>query len=214
MPTVANCCQVVIPQRKDYIRRNGMVKKKSSLPRSEPEVLGKISDWCSDKHPRVKIQKSEYEKLIEKTGEKKVIDATLIGKYKRRSKSGSKGCLIAELEFEEHKSKRYSILEDMLMITIPLRKLYYWRNDIPQYWIKVDKDGTPFMINFRFVFDNRDDLDKMNRQGKWQRNDQITRIKVAERPNKKADWPKYVIIGWDKIFKELNKVIKLAGFKG
>lgn len=214
MPTVANCCQVVIPQRKDYVRRNGMTKKRGSSPRSESEVLGKISDWCEDKYSRVEIQKSKYEKLIEATGEKKIIDATVIGRYKRKSRSGALGCLIAELEFEEHKSKKYSILEDMLMITIPLRKLYYWRNDIPQYWIKVDKDGTPFMINYKYVFDNRDELDKMNRQGKWQRNDQITRIKVAERPNKKADWPKYVIIGWDKIFKELNKVIRLSGFKG
>ena len=189
-----------------------MPKAKVKVPRNEPEVLQKISDWCTDLHPRVEVQKSEYEKLIESTGEKKIIDATIIGKYKRKSKSGAKGCLITELEFEEHQSKKYSILNDMPMITIPLRKLPYWRNDIPQYWLKVDKDGTPFMINYRYVYENRNNLDKMFRQGKWQNNDQITRIKVADRKDKKAKWPKYVIVGWDKIFKELDKVIKLAGF--
>jgi hypothetical protein len=189
-----------------------MPQNKIKSPRTESEVLQKIVDWCTDLHPNVEVQKSEYEKLIESTGEKKIIDATMIGKYKRKSKSGAKGCLIAELEFEEHQAKKYSILKDMAMITVPLRKLPYWRNDIPQYWLKVDKDGTPFMINYRYISENSDNLDKMQRQGRWQNNDQIVRIKVAERKDKKSDWPKYVIIGWDKIFKELNKVLKLAGF--
>lgn len=193
-------------------RRCYMPRKKIKPPRTEGEVLQKIADWCTDLHPRVEVQKSEYEKLIESTGEKKIIDATMIGKYKRKSKTGAKGCLIAELEFEEHKAKKYSILKDMPMITIPLRKLPYWRNDIPQYWLKVDKDGTPFMINYRYVANNSDNLDKMQRQGKWQNNDQVVRIKVAERKDKKSKWPRYVIVGWDRIFKELNKVVKLAGF--
>jgi len=193
-------------------RRCYMPKAKIKVPRNESEVLQKISAWCTDTHPKVEVQKSEYEKLIETTGEKKIIDATIIGKYKRKSKSGAKGCLIAELEFEEHQSQKYNILTDMPMITIPLRKLPYWRNDIPQYWLKVDKDGTPFMINYKYVYENRNNLDKMHRQGKWQNNDQITRIKVAERKDKKAKWPKYIIVGWDKIFKELNRVLKLAGF--
>jgi len=185
---------------------------KSKNPRKESEVLEKISNWCGEKHPRVEVQKSEYEKLIEKTGEKKIIDATIIGRYKRKARSGAKGCLIAELEFEEHKAKKYSILKDMLMITIPLRKLSYWRNDIPQYYIKVDKDGTPFMINYRYVYENRDKLDKMPPKDIWKNNDQLTRIKMAERGGKKDKWPKYVITEWDNIFKELNKVIRLAGF--
>jgi len=193
-------------------RRCYMGSTRKKLPRTESEVLQKIADWCTDLHPKVEIQKSEYEKLIESTGEKKIIDATIIGRYKRKSRSGAKGCLIAELEFEEHKSTKYSILKDMLMITIPLRKLYYWRNDIPQYWIKVDKDGTPFMINYKHVYGNKDELDKMRKQGLWQNNDQITRIKVAEREAKNKKWPRHLIVGWEKILKELNKVIKLAGF--
>jgi hypothetical protein len=186
--------------------------KNIKVPRSESEVLEKIVGWCADTHPRVEVQKAEYEKLIEKTGKKKIIDATLIGKYKRRSKSGAKGCLIAELEFEEHKSKKYSILGDMTEITALLRKLDYWRNDIPQYWIKIDRDGTPFMINYREIYDRRRDLDKMHKSGKWQEHDQITRIKAVVRKTKKSKWPKHVLIGWDKIFKELNRVINLAGF--
>jgi len=189
-----------------------MPRTKEKVPRKENEVLKKVSDWCAELHPNVEVQKSEYEKLVENTGEKKIIDATIIGKYKRCSRSGAKGCLITELEFEEHQSSKYNILKDMLMITIPLRKLYYWRNDIPQYWIKVDKDGVPFMINYKYVNENRNNLDKMHPQGKWQSNDQLTRIIVAERPDKEAKWPTYVIIGWDKIFKELNKVLKLAKF--
>ena len=181
-------------------------------PRKESQVLKKISEWCEDKHPKVEVQKCEYEKLIEETGKKKIIDATIIGRYKRKARSGAIGCLIAELEFEEHQSKKYSILKDMPMITIPFRKLYYWRADIPQYWIKIDKDGTPFMVNYRHVIENKCELDKMPKQGKWQNDDQVIRIKVAERKDKTEDWPKHVIIGWDGIFKELNKVIKLAGF--
>ena len=186
--------------------------KKIKLPRTELEVLNKIVAWCKDRHPKVEVQKAEYEKLIEKTGKKKIIDATLIGQYKRRSKAGAKGCLIAELEFEEHKSKKYSILDDMTEITALLRKLDYWRNDIPQYWIKIDRDATPFMINYREIYDRRRDLDQMHRSGQWQEHDQITRIKAAVRETKESKWPKHVIIGWDEIFKELHKVVKLAGF--
>lgn len=189
-----------------------MEKVDNKSPRTEKQVLKKVADWCKNKHPRVEVQKSEYEKLIEFTGEKKIIDATIIGKYKRKSKSGAKGCLIAELEFEEHRSKEYNILTDMLMITIPLRKLPYWRNDIPQYYIKVDKDGTPFMVNYRYVYENRDKLDKMPRTSQWKNNDQIIRIKIAERESKRDKWPKYVITEWNNIFKELNRVIKLSGF--
>lgn len=181
-------------------------------PRKESSVLKKISDWCEQTHPKAEVQKCEYEKLIEETGQKKIIDCTIIGRYKKRKSNNAIGILIAELEFEEHQNSKYSILDDMLMITIPLRKLYYWRNDIPQYWIKIDKDGTPFMINYKYVFENRCNLDKMHRQGRWQNDDQTTRIKVAERATKEDKWPKEVIIGWDGIFKELDKIIKLAAF--
>lgn len=214
MPTLENGYETDIvksrPSRKK--RRCYMPKKKEKLPRNEAEVLQKVSDWCKDKHPRVEVQKSEYEKLIEKTGEKKIIDATIIGHYKRKSKSGAKGCLIVELEFEEHSTKKYSILEDMTDITALLRKLAYYRADIPQYWLKVDKDGKPFMINYRKIYDNRGKLKKMAPGGKWQRPDQITRIIAAERKTKSAKWPEHVIIGWPSIFKELERVIKLAGF--
>jgi len=189
-----------------------MPKKLKLVPRKEAEVLEKIVDWCSDSHPKVEIQKCEYEKLIEKTAEKKIIDATIIGRYARRSRSGAKGCLISELEFEEHKGD-YSILEGKLtQITIPLRKLLYWRNDIPQYWIKVDNDGTPFMINYSHIYDNRKELDQMRRKGVWQNHDQITRIKAAVRDSKEDEWPSYVLIGWDDILKELGRIIKMAGF--
>jgi len=194
-------------------RKNSMPRKKVvKTARNEPEVLEKVSDWCKDRHPTVEIQKCEYEKLIESTAEKKVIDATVIGYYKHRSRSGAKGCLIAELEFEEHKQSKYSILEDMTEITALLRKLAYWRNDIPQYWLKIDKDGTPFMINYRYISDNRQNLKKMNPYGRYTSHEQTTRIIAAQRENTESKWPSYVIIGWDNIFKELHRVIKLAGF--
>lgn len=198
--------------KKSRKRRRCYMPKGIKLPRTEAEVLDTIVDWCKDRHPRVEVQKAEYEKLIEKTGKKKIIDATLIGKYKRRSRSGAKGCLIAELEFEEHKSKKYSILGDMTEITALLRKLDYWRNDIPQYWIKIDRDGTPFMINYREIYDRRRELNKMHPTDKWHEHDQIMRIKAASRETKKDKWPKHVIIGWDDIFKRLHKTVKLAGF--
>lgn len=182
------------------------------IARTETEVKKKINDWCKKTHPTVEVQGPEYAKLIEATGEKKIIDATLIGRYAKKGRQNTKGCLIAELEFEEHKASTYSILTDMVKITVPLRKLYYWRNDIPQYYIKIDRDGTPFMLNFRHIKANECNLDKMHPGGKWQKNDQITRIKAAEREDKKVAWPDYVIIGWDVIFKELSRVIKLGGF--
>ncbi len=210
MPTVENDYQIDLPKKK--LQRRMKYMKRRKLARKEEEVLKKISDWCEGRHPKVEVQKSEYEKLIEETGEKKIIDATIIGHYKRRSKSGAKGCLIAELEFEEHSTKKYSILKDMTEITALLRKLPYYRDDIPQYWIKVDKDGKPFMINYRKIHDNRGRLKKMAPGGMWQRPDQITRIIAAERKNKSTKWPDYVIIGWPDIFKELTRIIKLAGF--
>lgn len=182
------------------------------IARTEMQVKKKIGDWCKKNHPSVELQKSEYSKLIESTGEKKVIDASLIGRYAKKSRAGTKGCIISELEFEEHKAPNYSILDDMLKITVPLRKLDYWRNDIPQYYIKIDRDGTPFMINFRQIKSNECNLDKMHPNGRWQKNDQITRIKAVTRGSKEDTWPESVIIGWDKVFNELDRVIKLAGF--
>ena len=151
MATFLNYCKYNRKKTEKYHRRSKYMKKK--IPRTEDEVRSKIDLWCQDKHPRVRIQGSECEKLIEATGEKKIIDATIIGKYKRKSRSGATMCLIAELEFEEHKTKRYGILNDLKMITIPLRKLTYWRNDIPQYWIKIDKDGTPEIIRTTYEDD-------------------------------------------------------------
>lgn len=184
----------------------------AKIVRTEFEVTGKIADWCKNNHPSVEIQKSEYSKLIEATGEKKVIDGSLIGRYAKKSRAGTKGCIISELEFEEHMATTYSILKDMLIITVPLRKLDYWRNDIPQFYIKIDRDGTPFMINFRHIKANENNLDKMTPRGKWQKNDQITRIVAASRESKTDVWPDYVVIGWDPIFKDLDRVIKLGGF--
>ncbi len=197
--------------KRQYKRKSPMTEKQT-IPRTELEVLENISSWCSDTHPEVQIQKSECEKLIESTGEKKVIDATVIGYHKRRTRAGADKCLIAELEFEEHRQKKYSILEDMLEITIPLRKLSYYRADIFQYWIKIDRDGTPFMVNYRYIKENERNTDKMHPHGCFTRADQLVRINVASRDTKESSWPPYVIIGWEKIFKELHRVIKMAGF--
>lgn len=215
MPTVDKPLDidVGIKKRKSRKRRRVyMTKKSKAVPRKEAEVLEKIVDWCSDRHPKVEVQKSEYEKLIEETGVKKIIDATMIGRYAKKSRSGAKGCLIAELEFEEHRQTKYSILKDMVKITIPLRKLYYWRNDIPQYWIKVDKDGTPFMINYKYVYENRHKKENMAPYKQYKNPDQTIRIIVAERKDKERRWQNSVIIGWENIFKELHRVVKLAGF--
>lgn len=212
MATVANGNSVCTAKKKTDYWRNGKMVKKEKVARTEEEVLKKISDWCKEWHEDVKVQKSECEKLIECTGEKKIIDATLIGDYRRKAKSGAKRCLIAELEFEEHKQKKYSILKDMTKITALLRKLDYWRNDIPQYWVKIDKEGIPFMINYKKIWENRGKLEKMEPFAQFRSMKQLTRIIAADREDKKSEWPKYVLIGWDDIFKELGRVIRLAGF--
>jgi len=190
--------------------KNRVVNK----PRKEDNVREKISKWLAESHPTVEIQKEEYAKLIEETGEKKIIDASLIGRYKRkvgrRKKEEMKGMLLSELEFEEHQAD-YSILKDQSKITFVLRKLAYWRADIPQYWIKIDKDGTPFMINFRHIYENREKLIKMGRHKNFTKPNQLTRIIAAEK-NEEGNWPEYVIIGWDSLLKELDRIIKLGGF--
>jgi len=183
-------------------------------PRKESDVREKIGEWLAKHHSSVEIQKEKYSKLIEKTGEKKIIDATLIGRNKkkagRRKKDEMKGTLLIELEFEEHKAN-YSILKDQNRITFVLRKLAYWRADIAQYWVKIDKDGAPLMINFKHIYENRDKLIKMDKQGKFTKPDQLIRIIAAER-DENGNWPDYVIIGWDNLFKELDRTIKLGGF--
>lgn len=188
--------------------------KRNSKPRKEDNVRKKIARWLVECHPAVEIQKEEYAKLIEETGEKKIIDATLIGRYKmkvgRRRKDAMKGMMLSELEFEEHQAD-YSILKDQSKITFLLRKLAYWRADIPQYWIKIDKDGTPFMINFRHVHENRGKLVKMGRHKHFTKPSQLTRIIAAEK-DENGNWPEYVIIGWDDLLKELDRIIKLGGF--
>jgi hypothetical protein len=212
MASVANGNSICIAKKKKDYWRNGKMVKMEKVARTEEEVLKKISDWCKEWHESVKVQKLECEKLIESTGEKKIIDATLIGEYRRKAKSGAKRCLIAELEFEEHKQKKYSILKDMTKITALLRKLDYWRNDIPQYWVKIDKEGIPFMINYKQIWENRGKLEKMEPFANFRSFKQLTRIVAAEREDKKSEWPKSVIVGWDNIFKELGRIIRLAGF--
>jgi len=197
-------------------------KKAANKPRKEDNVREKIGVWLEEHHPAVEIQKVKYGKLIESTGEIKIIDASLIGYYKKRvgspKKGGQpeiKGVILAELEFEEHASRKYSILKDMCKITSLLRKLYYHRADIAQYWIKVDKDGTPFMINYNQIkkmSEDRGNWEKMPATGKFTKPDQLIRIVAAKRPSKKADWPDYVIIGWDNLFKELDRLLKFGSF--
>lgn len=197
-------------------------KKVVSKPRKEDNVREKIGAWLEEHHPSVEIQKVKYGKLIESTGEIKIIDASLIGYYKKgrgRPKKASrpelKGVILAELEFEEHESRRYSILKDMCKITSLLRKLYYHRADIAQYWIKVDRDGTPFMINYNQIkkmSEDKKNWEKMRATGKFTKPDQLIRIVAARRKNKKADWPDYVIIGWEDLFKELDRLLKFGNF--
>ena len=200
-----------------------MVRKKAtSKPRKEDNVREKIGMWLEEHHPAVEIQKVKYGKLIEATGEIKIIDASLIGYYKKRpgrpkkgGQPGIKGVILAELEFEEHASRKYSILKDMCKITSLLRKLYYHRADIAQYWIKVDKDGTPFMINYNQIkkmSEDRANWEKMPATGKFTKPDQLIRIVAAIRSNKKSNWPDYVIIGWDDLFKELDRLLKFGNF--
>ena len=58
-------------------------------PRDEHSVREEVSQWCKKTHPKVEVQKKEYQKLLKRTGKKKVIDATLIGHYPKPDKWGS-----------------------------------------------------------------------------------------------------------------------------
>ena len=52
----------------------------------------------------------------------------------------------------------------------------------------------------------------MQATGKFTKPDQLIRIVAARRSNKKANWPDYVIIGWDNLFKELDRLLKFGNF--
>ena len=54
-------------------------------------------------------------------------------------------------------------------------------------------------------------LVKMGRYKQFTKPNQLTRVIAAEK-NKAGDWPEYVIVGWDGLLKELDRIIKLGGF--
>jgi len=52
----------------------------------------------------------------------------------------------------------------------------------------------------------------MGRYRNFTKPNQLIRIVAAEK-DEEGNWPDYVLIGWDKLFDELSRIIKLAGFK-
>jgi len=219
MPTVENGYCYTIDKRKLHSRRDRMPNKmRRKMPRTEDEVRRYINTWLKKKHPHFVAQKETRATYIPDVGEMKVSDAVIFKRSKfiaDRSKQFYSKAAYVYLEFEEHKSEKNYCILDLDKINVPVRKVYYYNGPFTaQYWLKIDKDDTPIMISYEYINKcykgGKGDIENLGKSfeksNRFNKKDQRDMI-VAARKNKKGEWPKYVIIGWDNIFKEFDKFL-------
>lgn len=210
MGTVENAYQVDLPKKTRYYRRSNMAKRKPKLPRNEADCIKHVRNFLNrekDKYKATfKIIKDSREYFIPETGKCAVSDAAIYDVYKVKGKS--KHRRVISIEFEEHR-KEYSILNDVHKcpsIHVPLRKLHYYRPFQAQYWIKIDYDGTPICIPYRYIAKNSKLINDIGAQGQFITKYQTNMIMAAPR-NEDGGFPDYVITGWRAIFKEFRRVL-------
>jgi len=179
-----------------------------SGPRKEPECIAHIAK-C------LKRNSKNYKKMYKISQDFQAHYVPEIGRYVRsdayifEDANSRLYPKIIFLEFEEHQ-KNYSILNDPNMcphITVPSRKLHYYRPYNAQYWIKIDSDGTPICIPYWYVYKNRSNIKDIGAQGRFVRRGEKEMIIVAAR-DKEGNWPDYLIIGWRSIFAEFRRILK------
>lgn len=214
MGTVERDYQVDLPRKKRYYRRSNMTKRKPSLPRKESECIRHVANFLNrekDKYKATfKIMNDIEEHFIPEVGRCVISDAAIYDVYKAKQKSRwvNRNRRVISLEFEEH-LKEYSILNDVNKcpsIHVPLRKLHYYRPFDAQYWVKIDVDGAPICIPYRYIAKNSKEIDDIGAQGQFVTKYQTNMIMAASR-NKDGKFPEYVIIGWPNIFKEFRRIL-------
>lgn len=217
MATVENGYCHKLGRKKFHCRRDRMPKKmRRRMPHNEDEVRRYIDNWLKKKFPHFTAKKETRATYVPELGEMKISDAIIKKRPKfipQRSKKFYSSAAYIYLELEEHRSEKSYCILDLDKINVPLRKIYYYNGPFTvQYWLKIDKDGTPFMISYddiNRIYKKGDienlgkNFEKSNRFSKKDQRDMI----VAARKNKSGNWPSYVIIGWDNIFKEFSKYL-------
>jgi hypothetical protein len=214
MGTVEKDYQVDLPRKKRYYRRSNMTKRKPRLPRKEPDCIRHVANFLNrekDKYKsKFKIIKETEEHFIPEIGKCVISDAVVydVYKVKQNNKWVDKSRRVISIEFEEH-WKEYSILNDVNRcpsIHVPLRKLHYYRPFHAQYWIKIDVDGTPICIPYRYIAKNSKLINDIGVQGQFTTKYQTNMIKAASR-DENGKFPEYVIVGWRDIFKEFRRIL-------
>jgi len=191
-----------------------MAKKPKVIPRKEDECIEYVRKFLNrtkDKYKAAfKIEKDTEEHFIPETGRCVISDAVIYDVYKVQinTRFSRRRRRVISLEFEEHR-KEYSILKDESKcpaIHVPLRKLHYFRPFDAQYWIKIDNDGTPICIPYKYIASKSKDLNDIGAQGQFTSRYQTNMIKAATR-DASGKFPDYVIIGWNNIFKEISRIL-------
>jgi len=181
-----------------------------SKPRKEPECIEHVAKY-------LKRNAKNYKKVFKISKDLQAHYIPEIGKYVRsdayifEDDDSRLNPKIIFLEFEEHQ-RPYSILKDRNMcpgINVPSRKLHYYRPFNAQYWIKIDNDGTPICIPYRYIARSfqEGNINDIGAQGKYTEKCQREMIVVASR-DKNGEWPDYVIIGWRSIFAEFRRILR------
>jgi hypothetical protein len=217
MPTVENGYQVDLPKRKNYRRNNYMTKRK--LPRKEEDCIKHVRNFLNREKDRYKsefkIAKDKEEYFIPEIGKCVISDAVIYSSYRVKPDSKKPNARwtkrmrrVISIEFEEHWQK-YSILNDVHRcpaIHVPLRKLHYYRPFNAQYWIKIDVDGTPICIPYKYIAGNSECINDIGVHGQFTSKHQTNMIKAASR-DENGEFPSYVLTGWRTIFKEFRRIL-------
>jgi hypothetical protein len=213
LPTLANGYDALLVKKR-YYRRSNMAKRKSVLPRKEAECIKYVSNFLNRNKNKYKanfrIRKDVEEHFIPELGKCVISDAAIYDTYKVRNKDAwlDKVRRVISLEFEEH-LKEYSILKDANRcpaIHVPLRKLYYFRPFDAQYWIKIDSDGTPICIPYKYIAQNSKCINDIGAQGQFTSKYQTNMILAAAR-GEEGNFPDYVLVGWRAVFKEFRRIL-------
>ena len=209
MPTLNNGYEVDIVKKR-YYRRSNMNKRKSVLPRKETECIKYIGNFLNrdkDKYKsKFRIIKDTDEHFVPEIGQCKISDAVIYDVYTVNYQD--KFRRVISLEFEEHRAQ-YSILKNANRcpgINVPSRKLYYYRPFDAQYWIKIDVDGTPICIPYRYIVDKSDHINDIGKKGDFTARGEREMIVAALR-KEDGSFPEYVLTGWRSVLKEFRRIL-------
>ncbi|KKM60630.1 hypothetical protein LCGC14_1539950 [marine sediment metagenome] len=195
-------------------KRRIYMTNKDKAPRTEQECIIHVRKFLSRNNTKdnthFDIMKDNEIHFVAEEGKCKFSDAVIYDNCKLKVGDSwiQKPRKIIYLEFEEHKAP-YSILENAEKcpsIHVPLRKLHYYRPFNAQYWIKIDRDGTPICIPYRYIANNSGCINDIGAQGKFTSKGQRNMIMAAKR-DKDGTFPAYVLTSWRAVFKEFKRIL-------